>query len=429
MFNIKYGAIGFFINILYYFIPFSIYYLFNKFVKKSLFIFIPIFILFELLIDSVNFSFPWLILGNCLANSIYTPQIYEFTGSIGGSLIILLITYVVFKNKSKTYKLLIILFPFCFLYLYGYYITTYSLKNKPSKKYIKCLFFDPDESAEKYYNNHETAYYLMKKLSNNNTFDKILVPELTFKSISFKSYQKSIIHDYMKEICKNNNSEIYFGASGTIQRKKLSNIFVYINNNEFYRKAKEKLVPYSEFTPEFLRKILNRNISFDYINDTKWTPLKNKNKELPLICYEAMYSSYVSKNISNIDLMILLTSEKFFNNSYYGKKQYNNIIKLRTIENRKPLLKSSNAGTNLYLDRFGIIKKTCKGEFCTFSIDETTIKSHPNTFYSSYIVKYSLYLALSILVIIILILKKWKKLQYYSYLFPFRLNYIHKTLN
>ena len=72
--------------------------------------------------------------------------------------------------------------------------------------------------------------------------------------------------------------------------------------------------------------------------------------------------------------------------------QYNNLIRLRAIENRKPIIKSSNAGDSFFVDKFGIITKSCKGEFCTFSIDKNKINNSNNSFYSNYIVKFSIYL-------------------------------------
>ncbi|WP_019039200.1 hypothetical protein [Psychroflexus tropicus] len=53
--------------------------------------------------------------------------------------------------------------------------------------------------------------------------------------------------------------------------------------------------------------------------------------------------------------MYLLSSEKFFNNTIWGARQYNNILKLRCIENKMPMIKSSNYGSSIMIDSKGNI--------------------------------------------------------------------------
>lgn len=404
MFNIKYGIIGFLISLIYYTIPFIIYFIFNKFIKKNLFVLIPIYLLFELALENVNFAFPWLTIGNSLSNSLLAPQLYEYIGSLGGSFIILFTAYLIILINQYKYKLLIVSFVIGIFYSFGYY-SIRNQKQSDQKQKFNYLFFDPNqyETKNKYYSNNDIIYHVKKNI-NNKKYDKIFIPELTLKSISFKNFEKSLLFDYIKEMCSNTNSKIYFGASGVVQKGKLSNVFVCTDGINTNLKLKEKLVPYSEYTPNFLRDILNRNISFDYAVNNLYP--KSINDELFLICYEVVYSSYISKNINNNNLIILLTSEKFFNDSYFGMNQYNNLIRLRAIENRKPIIKSSNAGDSFFVDKFGIITKSCKGEFCTFSIDKNKINNSNNSFYSNYIVKFSIYLYLNVLLIIFIFFKK-----------------------
>jgi len=93
----------------------------------------------------------------------------------------------------------------------------------------------------------------------------------------------------------------------------------------------------------------------------------------------------------------LLSSEQFLNNSYFGKIQYNNIIRLRAIEIRKPIVKSSCFGENIFIDKNGVVKNFCLQEFCSFTINKEEIKSNTNTFYSEYITKGNIYLILNLL--------------------------------
>jgi len=271
-----------------------VYLLFNKYVTKSVFVFVPIYVLFELFIDTMNFSFPWLILGNCLSNSDYLPQIYEYTGSIGGSMILLSVAYLLYFYRNNV-SLLFTLSLFCFLYTYGYYCVYSDLKeNKNVGDTEKWLLFNPENYIKKYkyiYNN-DLFFYLKDEIKSN-CYDKVFIPESTFKSIYFKNFENSLLFDYFRKISIENNTEFYFGASGVLKKGILSNVFVYLDKNTVQVRAKEKLVPFSEYTPTFLRSFLNKYVSFDLLCDNDWKNFKNKKRELHLVCYEIAYSSFV----------------------------------------------------------------------------------------------------------------------------------------
>lgn len=407
MFKIKYGIIGFFLSMIYYLIPFCCYFFFNKHIKQSLFAFIIIFSLFEIFLDISNFSFPWLIIGNSLSNSDLTPQIYQYIGSIGGSLLMLLIAFLIYRVNKNSQKLIIFLSFTSFLYIFGFSKLNFNQPKDNKKELINCLFFNPDKYIKygKYYNNEELAFFIKNKI-NNKHYEKVFVPELTFRSISFRNFENSIVYDYIKEVCLKSKSQFYFGASGVVKKGNLSNIYVSTNGLEILKKTKEKLVPYTEYIPEILRKILKNNLSFDYTDYNTWKIEKTKTKELPIICYEIIYSDYVNNNIKNTGVMILLTSEKFLNNSSFGENQYNNIIKLRAIETRKPIIKSSNAGLSYYMNKFGIIEKSTNNEFSNMFINKNDFNFAENTFYTNFVVKNNILLILNTFLILIIILKK-----------------------
>jgi len=397
MFQIQDGAIAIFLSLLYYLLPFFTYFLFNKYVAKSVFVFIPIYVLFELFIDNIDFSFPWLIIGNSLSNSNYLPQIYEYTGNIGGSMIFLLITYLLYFYRNII-SILFVFLLFSWLYLYGYYCLESDLRENKNIQYTEeWLLFNPENYIKKYkYIHNNDLFFYLKDEIKSNCYDKVFIPELAFKSIHFKNFKNSLLFDYFQEISIENNTEFYFGASGVLKKGILSNTFVYLDKDTFNIRAKEKLVPFSEYTPVFLKSVLNKYVSFGFFYSNEWKEFKNIKKELHLICYEIVYSSYINENIDNVNLIVLLSSEQFLNNSYFGKIQYNNIIKLRAIETRKPIIKSSNSGDNIFIDRNGIIKNNCTQEFCSFTINKEKIKPYHDTFYSKYITKSNFYLVLNL---------------------------------
>jgi apolipoprotein N-acyltransferase len=69
----------------------------------------------------------------------------------------------------------------------------------------------------------------------------------------------------------------------------------------------------------------------------------------------------------NAEIMYLLSSEKFFNNSIWGKKQYNNVLKLRCVENKIPMIKSSNYGSSFVINSKGKVLFKSNDEFNIYS--------------------------------------------------------------
>ncbi|CAM3579779.1 nitrilase-related carbon-nitrogen hydrolase [Flavobacterium gelidilacus] len=406
MFNIEEGIYAFFLSFIYYFSPFTLYYFINKYLKKCLFAFIPIWILFEFFLDYLDFTFPWLIIGNCLSNSKFLPQIYELIGSVGGSFILLILSYFLYKSKNFKAKILYSTLFISGLYIFGIYSVFGKVDNSTTIK-LNYLIFDPEKfyKINKYIDNEELAFYLKKKVDYFNV-DKILLPEQAFRSISYKNFENTLVYDYLKAICKKNNTEIYFGSTGVLEKGKISNIVVLFNERQMLIKTKDKLVPFSEYIPNFMRKLFPKRISYDYIDNDDLKTIKVLSKELPVICYEIISSNYVSKNIDNINLICLLTSEKFFNNSFFGEKQYDNIIKLRAIECRKPIIKASNTGLSYFMDKHGVIIKQSNRELTLFEINVKKNGYLDKSLYSSFVSKYFFIPVLQLLTLLILILIK-----------------------
>jgi apolipoprotein N-acyltransferase len=105
--------------------------------------------------------------------------------------------------------------------------------------------------------------------------------------------------------------------------------------------------------------------------------IKTKFSFIPLVCYESIFSIFTSKKAFNSNFIILATSEEFMNNSYFGRKQYLNIVKLRAIENGRYILKCSNQGISCVINEKGRIVKTITKEIENSKIQ----RINKNTFY------------------------------------------------
>lgn len=130
---------------------------------------------------------------------------------------------------------------------------------------------------------------------------------------------------------------------------------------------------------QFLLLILPLSIfsiySFFIKKSTNDTVLKNKtfitfnNKKISDSLHGkdlAFYSYYVLQKNKNAKIMYLLSSEKFFKNSTWGTKQYNKLLKLRCIENKIPMIKSSNYGSSLVINSKGKVLFKSINEFNVF---------------------------------------------------------------
>lgn len=76
---------------------------------------------------------------------------------------------------------------------------------------------------------------------------------------------------------------------------------------------------------------------------------------MPFVCYEILFSDFVANHSYNSNLIILLASEDFMHGSFFGKKQYNDLIRIRAIENNRYLIKNSFEGTSFLVSPKGDI--------------------------------------------------------------------------
>ncbi len=163
MMKVDYGLAGLIINLIFYLVPLMVFYYLRNFTKHNLFLIIPIWILTEQLIDLSDFSFPWLIIGNCLSNSFYLTQFYEYIGVLGGSFFMLIISFLFYQKK---YVLVAIV---TFLVIILNIIATITTINCDESKIKseKYLAFNSEDYYKKinYVNNEELAFYIKEKIS------------------------------------------------------------------------------------------------------------------------------------------------------------------------------------------------------------------------------------------------------------------------
>lgn len=358
MFTIDQGTYGLLIVIILSLIPFIVFFYLKKiFRQANIFLFIPIWILYEAFHNFSSISFPWLTLGNLFSTNIYLVQWYNYTGVLGGSLWFLTICYflyyVIYIRKHKYYLnlVLFIFFPLSLFSMYTYFIK--ESKNDIVLKKQTFITFNNVKVSDSL-NGKDLAFYILKKTRDIEAENKVLIiPETTFKGLNINKYQNHLVYKFLERIITENGfEEVYFGTSMYKPKQYIANGSVFITDNTNYTKTKEKLIIFNEYVPKIFSTALHKKKFNPYAKDTSKN-IVNDLGILPLICYEAFYSYYVLQENKNVKIIYLLSSEKFFNNSIWGKKQYNNILKLRCIENKIPMIKSSNYGSSFVINSKG----------------------------------------------------------------------------
>ena len=393
MIKVDYGLSGLIINLIFYLVPLMVFYYLRNFTKHNLFLIIPIWILTEQFIDLSDFSFPWLIIGNCLSNSLYLAQFYEYTGVLGGTFFMLLITFLFYKKKYFLVSATFLLIGFL-NFNATKTVNKIDSKNITSEKY---LTFNSEHYYKKtnYINNEELSFYIKEKIKNYSV-KAIVLPEQSFRGINYKFFNSDLTYKYLNELIKNKNAElICTGITTVLEKEYLTNSVLIIDKNNNLIKVKNKLVPYTEYIPRFLGRYLHK-FNFTYFKNDSLSKIKIKNAVLPLICYESIYSHYVANQTKNSNLICLITSEKFLNGSKFGKNQYNNIISLRAIENRLPIIKAAANGKSFFMNKKGKIIQESNKEINIFDVKTESVQK--GTFFNNYTNKYYLVIILTFII-------------------------------
>ena len=212
-----------------------------------------------------------------------------------------------------------------------------------------------------------------------------ILPEGILSSIYFEDLKK------FKTLFSNNFSEkhkIILGMNIN-EKQKIYNSLLVMNNdlNILQKYYKNKLVPFGEFLPFEkifsnigLKKITQGYQSFSSGN-TRVPISLNKFNFIPLICYEIIFSGKINKSNQNYDFILNISEDGWFGNSIGPYQHFSHSI-FRSIEEGKPIIRSSNNGISAFVSSYGqIIDKnltTNKG-----FIEINSFKKSKNTIFSS----------------------------------------------
>lgn len=301
-------------------------------------------------------------------------QWVDHTGVLGLSLFIYIInglfadTFVTWKKFRKLHRAIII-YASAIIILWGLSLTasTISLKhyeaNKKLIKQIKVGFLQGNIPQDVKWNPKLSNYILKKYSQMTDTaaekgVDLILWPETSYSKPIYEKHRdkfKFLDRDSLKTPMLVGTLLVH----GKKHQRKIFNSVIQIDKSSSIRAAYKKihLVPFGEYLPfkEYLGFMegLTQGVGFfspgkDYVVfdvlDVKWAAL---------ICFEDIFSRY-TRRFAQRGTQIFIN---FTNDSWYGdssmQPQHVTYDQFRALENRLPLIRSTNTGITAVLDSTG----------------------------------------------------------------------------
>ena len=374
--------------------------------NRSAYLFlIALWLAFEKLHLSWDFSWTWLNLGNVFSENIYWIQWYEYTGVFGGSLWVLVINvwlFHVFKNHNTIlgYKplarkmiapLIFIALPITFsLYLYE--------KVEEGSEDIKVLLLQPniDPYNTKYSLTNSSFIDLWKKQVQpfySDSLDYILSPETYFAEgygEEFREFNGSKLHEELQqELAKIPLTQYITGIqfydlyaqekapslTANLIRKGLwadyyNSALAEQSNEIFQIYHKSKLVvgvenmPFKSVLKPLLGDVL---LNFGGTVASRVTQKKravfshtnSKLKAAPIICWESIFGEFVTGYVNEGATFLAVISNDAWWGETPGHKQLLSYTRLRAIETRRDIARSANTGISSIINAKGeIINQT-----------------------------------------------------------------------
>ncbi len=372
--------------------------------NRSLLFLVTLWISFEKLHLEWEFCWPWLNLGNGFSEQITWIQWYEYTGTFGGTLWILLLNIFVFKGvlkyqdrKSKTLiKSLALRFAAFILIPIGISLIIFNNYNHEGET-INAIVLQPniDPYSDKYNISNLKFSELFFELSNTkitDTTDFVIAPETFFAESArltefdnslLKSRLKRYVYDHPKVNLLTGISFIdWFHDKSKIREEtntyKLRpntwyddyNSAILINSSDSVAQYnKSKLVVGVENFPyqSILKPIvgdalidLGGTVAMKTTQDYRsvFTSSNGKFKAAPIICYESVYGEFVTGYVRNgANFLTIVTNDAWWNETQ-GHKQHLSYSRLRAIETRREIARSANTGISAFINAKGEIIKS-----------------------------------------------------------------------
>jgi len=400
------------VNSLLYSIVFQLYHWYKKLQGTywGLTFFVAIWMCFEKLHMSWEFTWPWLNLGNVFSEYPKLIQWYDTLGATGGSFWILLINVYAFytlriweagrKRKSLIINSAILVGAIALPMLIS--VVKYNNFDEKPIGSVKVLMLQPelDPYTEKYSKDSLTILNDLLTLAEQNSkgqIDYYIGPETSlpgFGSISERGFEQSTLLNNVKDFLSKHPKSVF--ATGISSHKffqsteQKPNAAYQVSDGSFvesYNSAvqiipnqkvevyhKGKLVPGVEIFPyiNVLKPILGdamlnlggATVSLGIDEERKvFSNPFNKGNLAPIICYESIYGEFVTDYVKKgANFLAIMTNDSWWGVTQ-GHQQLMSYAKLRAIETRREIARSANSGISAHIDAKGdVLADTLYGD-------------------------------------------------------------------
>ncbi|MCG7855636.1 apolipoprotein N-acyltransferase [Flavihumibacter sediminis] len=424
--------------------------------------FIACWMTFEYVHLSWDLSWPWLTLGNVFAAQPSWIQWYEFTGTSGGSLWILLMNVLLFRQLYRTGSLQIInrrAFSITLLSGIGVPILISVLVSTFSQKKDARLVDDARKNNEPLHNvvvvqpnidpykkftvgtqDEQLATLLQLSASQIDSNTRLLVWPETAINLPNGIEEDSIRNNYLLkplwEFLGNNPKLVLLsglegykiyrsGEQSKYSRPIRDTELWYDSYNSamlldssgiLSRYHKSKLVPGVELLPPFLNflgPLLEQfgGTTGGYARQEERTVLRHAGNGYaiaPAICYESIYGDFMTGFMRNgANIIGIITNDGWWGNTS-GHKQHLLYARLRAIENRRWIARSANTGISAFIDPYGRILQQQPWDKA-IAIKEVVTLRREMSFFSRNGDLISKFMVAGVLVLILMSLKKKRK--------------------
>ena len=348
-----------------------------------------------------DLSWPWLTLGNAFATHPEWVQWYEYTGTTGGSLWILLVNMLLFNSlfskdaNTSQYRfsfearklilpIIILIFPVIISF---FLIPALNESENQASQPHNVVVVQPNVEpyTEKFSTDPATLIEKMIALSESkmdHATRLVIWPETAIpvqvweNEIAFNRYYRLVFNFAKKhpkiqlltgiDSYKNWGSQSRPGFSiRTLNNgdhyEAFNTAFATDSTGNFLLYHKSKLVPGVESLPAWLGFMSS---IFDDLGGTTGSLGRsdsavvfsfkgNPYRTAPIICYESIYSNYVTEYVKKgANILTIITNDGWWSETA-GYKQHMNMARLRAIENRRWIARSANTGISCFISPAG----------------------------------------------------------------------------
>jgi apolipoprotein N-acyltransferase len=399
------GAMGAFIaNSLIMCLPWILFYFTKKTFGRwigygSLLIF---WLAFEYIHHNWELSWPWLTLGNALATHPEWVQWYEYSGSTGGSLWVLLLNIIAYnifseyRQHGRTKKYFITMATWIAVLAIPILVSRIMIGNERKKiqtalpgaiKNVVVVQPNIDPYTEKFTGSIESQIQKLIALSEQQIDTNTTLVIWPETAIPAQVWEDEIKHNFFYypvwsflhrhpdinlvtgiDSYKNYGSKkedapktARYDAAGNAYYDAFNTAAFFDKDTSVQLYHKAKLVPGVETLPSFLNFMGKWFEDFGGISGTLGRDSERKVfvsrdkhfKAAPIICYESIYGDYITEYVrKGANILTIITNDGWWGNTP-GYKQHMNYGRLRAVETRKWVARSANTGISCFIDPLG----------------------------------------------------------------------------